>query len=205
VRAPVAPSSRRSAASAPSRLRASAPALGRRPLERRLPRFLGTGLTSPSRLAVGTGCVLGGHVQALRSLRRAAPCLARALGLGIERVTISASRSCGRRGPDAAGISPQVSLPFLSVRETRERLERCRSSRARPCASSIRTSSSSASTEREPYALWQKNGELFVIAADGTVIDRMRDARFADLPLVVGEQANARTKDYLALLEAAGR
>jgi cell division protein FtsQ len=58
--------------------------------------------------------------------------------------------------------------------------------------------------EREPYALWQRNGELFVISADGTPIDEMQDARFADLPLVVGDEANARTKDYLALLEAAG-
>ncbi len=43
-----------------------------------------------------------------------------------------------------------------------------------------------------------------MIAADGTVIDQMRDGRFADLPLVVGDEANLRTKEYLALLEAAG-
>ncbi len=43
-----------------------------------------------------------------------------------------------------------------------------------------------------------------MIAADGTVIDLMQDARFANLPLVVGEDANLRTGDYLALLEAAG-
>ena len=30
------------------------------------------------------------------------------------------------------------------------------------------------------------------------------EPRFADLPLVVGEQANLRTKEYLALIEAAG-
>ena len=33
---------------------------------------------------------------------------------------------------------------------------------------------------------------------------RFDEPRFADLPLVVGEQANLHTKDYLALLEAAG-
>jgi cell division protein FtsQ len=36
------------------------------------------------------------------------------------------------------------------------------------------------------------------------VIDSFEDARFAYLPLVVGEEANLHTKDYLALLEAAG-
>jgi cell division protein FtsQ len=59
-------------------------------------------------------------------------------------------------------------------------------------------------TEREPYALWQNNGELFIIAADGTVIDLMQDERFVDLPFVVGENANTRSKEYLALLDAAG-
>ena len=58
--------------------------------------------------------------------------------------------------------------------------------------------------ERKPYAIWQLNGELFVIAADGTVIDLMQDDRFLGLPFVVGEFANTRTKEYLALLEAAG-
>ena len=45
-------------------------------------------------------------------------------------------------------------------------------------------------TEREAHAIWQLNGELFVIAADGTVIDLMQDERYLDLPLVVGEGAN---------------
>jgi hypothetical protein len=42
------------------------------------------------------------------------------------------------------------------------------------------------------------------VAVDGTAIDLMQDDRFVDLPLVVGERANERTKDYLALIEAAG-
>jgi cell division protein FtsQ len=58
--------------------------------------------------------------------------------------------------------------------------------------------------ERRAHALWQRNGEIVVVAADGTVIDRLRDDRFAHLPLVVGEGANARTAEYLALVEAAG-
>src|SRR4029079_4677515 len=59
-------------------------------------------------------------------------------------------------------------------------------------------------TERAPHALWQLNGELFIIATDGTVIDLMQDERFIGLPLVVGERANLRNSDYLTLLEAAG-
>ena len=52
--------------------------------------------------------------------------------------------------------------------------------------------------------MWQHNGEVFLIALDGTVIDIVQDARFAHLPLVVGDLANNRSEEYLALLEAAG-
>ena len=46
--------------------------------------------------------------------------------------------------------------------------------------------------ERAPYALWQKDGQVNIVAADGAVIDQMRDQRFASLPFVVGEGANER-------------
>ena len=104
----------------------------------------------------------------------------------------------------AAGLDWRVSLPFLDVNEVRERLERV------PLVSSASVRKLYPNelviglTEREPHALWQHNGELFIIATDGTVIDLMQDERFIDLPLVVGEQANLRNNDYLTLLEAAG-
>ena len=41
------------------------------------------------------------------------------------------------------------------------------------------------------------------IAENGTVIDLMQDERYLGLPFVVGEGANSRSKDYLALVEAA--
>ncbi|MCX7329064.1 MAG: cell division protein FtsQ/DivIB [Hyphomicrobiales bacterium] len=58
--------------------------------------------------------------------------------------------------------------------------------------------------EREPFALWQLNGEISIIASDGTVIDKLRDERFAHLPLVVGPGANKRARDFVVLLAEAG-
>ena len=58
--------------------------------------------------------------------------------------------------------------------------------------------------ERTPFALWQKDGEVHAIAADGAPIDEMRDDRYAGLPFVVGEGANARVPEFIALLEATG-
>jgi cell division protein FtsQ len=177
------------------------------PLARRLPRFLGSGLALAFlALAAGVGLGAGGHLEAARAHYGALHhLLARAVGLGIEQVTISGIAQLHE--PEIlefAGISPRVSLPFLSVRETRERLEAVPLIKSASVRKLYPNELAISLVEREAHALWQRNGELFIIAADGTVIDSFGDGRFAYLPLVVGEQANLRTKDYLALLEAAG-
>jgi cell division protein FtsQ len=176
------------------------------PLERRLPRFLGTGLALGFLGAVvGTGLVLGGHWQAFRAEHgELHHLLARAVGLGIERVTISGiAQLTEAEILDAAGISPRVSLPFLGVRETRERLEKLPLVKSASVRKLYPDELFVTLVERDAHALWQKNGELSVIAADGTVVDTF-DGRFAYLPLVVGEDANLHTRAYLALIEAAG-
>ena len=40
--------------------------------------------------------------------------------------------------------------------------------------------------EREPFALWQKDGKVSLIAADGTMLAPLDDPQYAALPLVVG-------------------
>jgi cell division protein FtsQ len=104
----------------------------------------------------------------------------------------------------AAGIDSRMSLVFLDVNEVRERLERVPLVKTAAVRKLYPNELVVTLTEREPHAIWQQNGELFVVAADGTVIDLMQDSRFVDLPFVVGADANLHTKDYLALLEAAG-
>ena len=56
-------------------------------------------------------------------------------------------------------------------------------------------------TEREAFALWQKDGKVAVIAADGTVVEPYVARRFANLPLVVGAGAEIKAKEFLALIE----
>ena len=57
--------------------------------------------------------------------------------------------------------------------------------------------------ERQPFALWQSHGDLFVVSDDGTVIQRYDDERYASLPLVVGQGAAAKASEFTKLLEAA--
>ena len=176
-------------------------------LEQRFPRLLGTALVSGALAAVAlTGFVASGRYDAFVAAQgRPIDILARLAGFGVERVTISGiSRMYEHEVLRAAGIDWRSSVPFLDVAEARERLL------AEPLIATVSVRKLYPNeivinqVEREPAALWQRNGEIRVIAADGTVIDEMRDDRYASLPLVVGENANAHLKDYLALIEAAG-
>ena len=52
-------------------------------------------------------------------------------------------------------------------------------------------------------SLWQRDGDVSVIADDGTVLETYSGARFGNLPLVVGEGADLAARDILALLAGA--
>lgn len=177
------------------------------PIEARVPRLAGIALVSglAGTLALA-GFVASGRYDAFTAENgRPLDILARLAGFGVDRVTISGiSRMYEREVLGAAGIDWRSSVPFLDVEATRARLL------AEPLIASVSVRKLYPNeivinqVEREPAGLWQRNGEIQVIAADGTVIDEMRDERYVNLPLVVGEGANARLTEYLALIEAAG-
>ncbi|UMY19783.1 FtsQ-type POTRA domain-containing protein [Methylobacterium organophilum] len=177
------------------------------PIEARVPRHLGTPLLAGTLAVVAlSGFVASGRYDAFVAENgRPLDVLARLAGFGVEKVTISGiSRMYEREVLHAAGIDWRTSVPFLDVEAARQRLL------AEPliASASVRKVYPNeiviTQVEREPAALWQRNGEIQVIAADGTVIDEMRDDRYASLPLVVGENANVHLKEYLSLIEAAG-
>lgn len=53
-------------------------------------------------------------------------------------------------------------------------------------------------TERKPFALWQRDGEVYVIDKTGTEIVSLDDSRFAKLPFMVGGGANSTAPVFLA-------
>jgi cell division protein FtsQ len=55
--------------------------------------------------------------------------------------------------------------------------------------------------ERQAFALWQKEGRVYLIAADGTVLETYVPQRFAALPRVVGNGAEHAAQDFLDLLK----
>ena len=176
-------------------------------LARRIPRHFGSALTLGFFAAVvSVGLWQGGHFEEfIHDHGEPHHAVARLAGLGLEQVTISgASQMRDNEVLAAAGLDWRVSLPFLDVNEVRTRLERVPLISSASVRKLYPNELAIGLTERAPHALWQLNGELFIIATDGTVIDLMQDPRFISLPLVVGDRANLRNNDYLNLLEAAG-
>jgi cell division protein FtsQ len=173
----------------------------------RVPRHLGSVLALGFFVAVaGYGIAMGGQYAAFqKAFGEPRDVIARALGFGIGKVTISGLSQLSEREILAISeISPRVSLPFVSAADIRAKLEAVALVRSASVRKLFPSELVINLVEREPFALWQKDGELFVVSADGTMIDTMRDQRFATLPLVVGAGANARAAEYTAILDASG-
>ncbi len=154
--------------------------------------------------AAGYGAIRGGQFDAFAARHGGVgDVAARALGFGVDVVTVSgAAHMTEARILAIAGISDKDSLPFFDVAAARARLE------ADPLVkqASVRKLYPNQIVvdivERTPYAVWQKDGQLKAIAADGAPIDDVRDGRYVGLPFVVGEGANARAAEFTALLAA---
>ncbi len=188
----------------PSRRRAKRAAAGSR--IRPLP---GVGTLLVITLFCGTGLygtVRGGQYATYVAANGAPTDLvAKALGFSIDAVTISGLKSLTpaeilREG----GVSARNSLALLDPTALRDRLKSVPLVQEVSVRKLFPNDLHINVTERDAAALWQKDGQISLIAADGTPIDAVRDDRFNGLPFVVGEGANARVAEFQALLAAAG-
>jgi len=172
--------------------------------ERRLPRGLGIAATTllvVASLAYGT--VKGDHVaEFVVELKDARDALANTAGFRIAQSSISGRHQLGESDVLAlAGVTERTSLLFLDVDDARARLK------ASPWIAEATVRKLYPAhlqidiEEREPFALWQRDGKVFVIAGDGTVLAPMGDRRFASRPLVVGPGAEKKAKEFLAILD----
>lgn len=100
----------------------------------------------------------------------------------------------------ALGIREDTALPFLDVGAARDRLM------ANPLVKEATVKKlfpdrvTVSLVERKPFALWQHEGKVQILAEDGTPIDDFRDSRFAHLPLVVGPGADEKAQKLLDAL-----
>jgi cell division protein FtsQ len=173
-------------------------------LRARVPR--GSGLAATALVIVASlvyGVIRGGHLPAVvAGMKDARDALANAAGFRIRSIALAGNRHVNREEILAiAGITGTTSLLFLDVDHARDLLK------ANPWiadASVLKLYPGELQIgikEREAFALWQKDGRVAVIAHDGTVLEPYVAPQLIRLPLVVGRGADARARDFLALLE----
>jgi cell division protein FtsQ len=170
----------------------------------RPPRWAGAAASALLILAsIGYGVAKGGHSpMILGLLNDARDAAANAAGFHIAAVSLSGEKQVSRAEIfAAAGVTERASLLFLDVDAARARLK------AIPWIADATVQKlypdrlQITVTERDAFALWQLDGKVSVISADGTVVGTLADWHFAGLPLVVGAGAATRARDFLALLD----
>jgi cell division protein FtsQ len=172
-------------------------------IERYAPKRVGVAATVLMLLgSAGLGIVKGGHVDeftaALSDTRNA---LANSAGFRIKTVVINGRKQLSQDEVLAiGGVNGRSSLLFLDADTVRNQLK------ANPWIADATVLKFYPSqlqidiVERSAFALWQLDGHLSVIADDGAVLEPYVTRRFVSLPLVVGEGAETRARDFLALL-----
>lgn len=168
-----------------------------------VPRGLGSSAAALLLLAsAGYGAVKGGHVaDIVTQVQDLADQAANGAGLGITEIALAGEHEVARGDILAlAGITERSSLLFLDAATMRARLMSdpwiAQATVLKLYPSRLRIEI----TERKPFALWQKGGQVSLIAADGIVLDPTVPARFAALPQVVGAGAERASKDFLGVL-----
>jgi cell division protein FtsQ len=173
-------------------------------IERYVPRRAGVATTMLILLgSAGFGVVRGGHVEELTStLSDTRNALANSVGFRITTVAINGRKQLTQDEVLAiGGVNGRSSLLFLDAETVRDKLK------GNPWISDATVLKLYPGrlqiniVERSAFALWQRDGHLSVIADDGAVLEPYVTRRFTSLPLVVGKGAEARAKDFLALLD----
>jgi cell division protein FtsQ len=177
-------------------------------LKRRIARWLPR---HPKRVMIGTALsVLGlvaliavGDLEGRHSrLGRAMLGVSADLGMSVRNVLVD-----GRSMTPPADILHVLDVargtPILAIRpeEARNQLEALPWVRSATIERDLPDTLRIHLTEREPLALWQYHGKMALIDRDGVVVTTEDLGRFANLLLVVGENAPSHTVDLIALLD----
>jgi cell division protein FtsQ len=166
----------------------------------------GAGIVAASLLlaaSIGYGTVRGGHLDMVaEELGDARDAIANALGFRITSIALAGGSQLTREEIlTTAGVTGRTSLLFLDATAARARLK------ANPWIAEATVLKlypgrlHISVVERQAFALWQKDGKVAVIAADGTIVEPYVSRQFAKLPLVVGAGAELKAKAFLAIVD----
>ena len=152
--------------------------------------------------SVGYGVVKGGHAAEITARAQdLCDAAANATGFGISEIALAGEHQLSREDIlGLAGITGRSSLLFLDAANARARLLTnpwiAEATVLKLYPGRLRI----GIKERKAFALWQKDGRVAVIAADGVVLEPYVPAEFSSLPMVVGQGAEHMAPPFLALV-----
>jgi cell division protein FtsQ len=161
-----------------------------------IPAFLagaGYGATELSRLPFGQS-ILHGVSQRLLDATAA-------LGFRVVDIRVEGRETTDRRTIlDALGARPGTPILAVDPVRAKQKLESLPWVRSAAIERRLPDTLYVRLVEREPMALWQHGGKIELIDRTGAVIPVARLDRFAELPMVVGEDAASHAAELLAML-----
>lgn len=165
------------------------------------------GLGSAAAIAIlagfwSVGFYTGGHYDTFRAENGTFQDIAaRLVGLKVGSVAVTGNHELTVDEIFATAAMPATSsLPFLDIAAVQERLKKLPLIAEASVRKLYPNRLAIDIVERTPFALWQIDGQVSIVSADGTAIDTMRDDRFIHLPHVVGVGANRRVKEFVGIL-----
>lgn len=125
-------------------------------------------------------------------------------GLRVDRIEITGLKRMDRMSVYAVALEQESrAMPLVDLAATRDKLLRygwiadAQVSRRLPDTLLVNI------VERQPAAIWQDNGQLSLIDAEGVLLAPVDPADMPDLPLRIGPGADRQERGYQALLVAA--
>ena len=143
----------------------------------------------------------GKVARAVDAVKWSAVAATASLGFQVDEVMVSGRRETPRDDLIAA-LNVARGAPILGVNidDAKARVEKLPWIKAATVERMLPDTLLVSIVEREPLALWQKDGALHLIDADGVVILSRKLEPFRDLLVVVGDGAETRAAELLALL-----
>jgi cell division protein FtsQ len=172
-------------------------------LECHVPR--GAGASAAALLLLASTCygvVKGGHGPDIAAqVQDICDDAANTFGFRISEIALAGEHEIKRDDILAlAGITGRSSLLFLDAGQTRARLLTnpwiAQATVLKFYPGRLRI----GIKERKAFALWQNEGRVYLIAADGIVLEPDVPPQFASLPLVVGKGAAQAAQEFIALI-----
>jgi cell division protein FtsQ len=166
----------------------------------------GAGATAVALFMLATvsyGVVRGEHQgDVAANVQDICDAVANTLGFRISEVALAGEHELPRQKIlDIAGITETSSLVFLDAAQTRARLVSnpwiAEATVLKLYPGRLRIEIK----ERKPFALWQKDGRVHLIAEDGTVLESFVPQRYAALPMVVGAGAERAAPALIELIK----